>query len=77
MLKLKEILESFAQVSLRLRNQQKLVRKIEMIIRAQDRDLINEQQHMIRLRRLVDERKNLALIKEELYSIVDTLTLPE
>lgn len=74
---MKELLDSFAEVSFRLRNQQKVVRKIEMIIRAQDRDLITEEQHLHRLRILVETRKTLALIKEELYSIVDTLTLPE
>lgn len=70
------ILNDFAGLSIKLRNQQKLVRKIEMIIRYQDRDLINEQQHLIRLRRLQDERKTLALVKEEFYSVVDQLTIP-
>lgn len=74
---LKEVIESFVSISIRLRNQQKLVRKIEMIIRCQDRDLLSEQQHLIRLRRLQDERRNLALIKAELYAVVDTLTMPQ
>lgn len=74
---MKELLDSFAEVSERLLIQQKVVRKIETIIRAQNRDLITEEQHLHRLRILFETRKTLALIKEELYSIVDTLTLPE
>lgn len=56
--------------------QRNLVRKIESIIRSQDLSLITEVQHLLRLKRLKDERTRLDDLNEQLNESIDTLCIP-
>jgi|GEM_PF-2427913 len=71
-----DILESFSEISARLRAQQRMVKKIENIMRFQDWRLVNMHQLRIRSERLKSEQLKLALIKEEMYALAETVILP-
>jgi hypothetical protein len=72
-----DVLESFSEISKRLKDQQQLVRKIEIIMRYQDWSLISLEQLRLRSNRLKDERLKLAIIKAEMYTLVETVILPK
>lgn len=56
--------------------QRNLVRKIESIISSQDLSLITEVQHLLRLKRLKEERTRLDDLNEQLNESIDTLSIP-
>ena len=58
-------------------SQQQLVKKIEVIMRYQDWNLISLEQLRIRSNRLKEERLKLAKIKAEMYTLVETIILPQ
>jgi len=71
------VLVSFSEISERLMSQQQLVKKIEVIMRYQDWNLISLEQLRIRSNRLKEERLKLAKIKAEMYTLVETIILPQ
>lgn len=72
-----DVLESFSEISKRLKDQQQLVRKIEIIMKFQDWNLISMEQLRLRSNRLKDERLKLSIIKAEMYTLVETVILPQ
>lgn len=60
----------------KLRTQQRLVRKIEVILYYQDNRLLNRAQFLFRLKRLRDERRKLNEIRVEFFALLDTLPIP-
>ena len=72
-----DIVESFAEISAKLQAQQALVKKIDTIMKCQDMSLMSMAQLRIRSERLKAERRKLALVKEEMYALVETVILPE
>lgn len=57
--------------------QQKLVRKIEVIMRSQNLDLLTPDQLKFRLNILKMEKQNLNVVKSRFYEVLDTTPLPE
>lgn len=72
-----DILDSFTEISARLKKQRFLVRKIENIMKHQDFTLLNMLQIKLRIERLKEERRKLNLIQEELYVLLETIILPD
>jgi len=72
-----DILDSFTEISARLKKQRFLVRKIENIMKHQDFTLLNMHQVKLRIERLKEERRKLNLIQEELYVLLETIILPD
>ncbi|GEM_PF-6366234 len=63
-------------LSNKLRAQQKLVRKIEIILFYQDNRLLNRNQFLFRLKRYKDEKQKLNEIRIEFFALLDKLPIP-